>query len=160
MKKVLLALLLSLSVVSVADAKISEDRIAIGGIYAGQTQEQVKEIYGNPVRKSQGEFWFYNQNENTKFEIYFENKVVRHVRTKGNTGLATPDGIKVGSAKEDIIKTYGQPDFHERGGRNKTHPDSEFIIYFPTSGRNIRLDFEVRYGKVLNFDISTFVDRY
>ena len=156
MKKVLLALLLSLSVVSVADAKISEDRIAIGGIYAGQTQEQVKEIYGNPVRKSQGEFWFYNQNENTKFEIYFENKVVRHVRTKGNTGLATPDGIKVGSSKDDIINAYGQPDMYEKGGAFKAHPDSYFYRYYPTNGKTIWLDFEVRYGKVLRMEVATY----
>ena len=35
----------------------------------------------------------------------------------------------------------------------KQHPDSEFFRYFSASGKNIYLNFEVRYGKVLNIDV-------
>ena len=162
MRKILLITMLLLSFASIAFAKISDEHFAIGGIYVGQSISQVKAIYGEPV-KTNGfqdfKIFEYAKND-TEFNIGFKSNIVDYVSVAGNNGIATADGIKVGSAKEDIIKTYGQPDFHERGGRNKTHPDSEFIIYFPTSGRNIRLDFEVRYGKVLNFGISTYVDRY
>ena len=162
MRKILLITMLLLSFVGVTYAKIADEHFAIGGICVGQTPAQVKAIYGEPV-KTNGFQDFkileYAKND-TKFNIGFKSNIVDYVSVAGNNGIATADGIKVGSAKEDIIKTYGQPDFHERGGSNKTHPDSEFIRYYPTSGRNIFLNFEVRYGKVLNFDISTFVDRY
>ena len=156
MKKVLLALLLSLSVVSVADAKVSEDRIAIGGIQAGQTPAQVVAVYGEPVSRSGNDYWFYNKTGSTSFEIRFVNNAVHHVRTSGNTGLATPDGIKVGSSKDDIINAYGQPDMYEKGGGFKTHPDSYFYRYYPTNGKTIWLDFEVRYGKVLRMEVATY----
>ena len=162
MRKILLITMLLLSFASIAFAKISDEHFAIGGIYVGQSISQVKAIYGEPVKTDVFQDYKYCKyaKNDTKFNIRFKSNIVDYVYVEGNNGIATVDGIKVGSAKEDIIKTYGQPDFHERGGSNKTHPDSEFIRYYPTSGRNIFLNFEVRYGKVLNFDISTFVDRY
>lgn len=155
MKKILLLMMLLLSLSSVVSAKISDDRIAIGGICAGQTPSQVQAVYGNPVRNS-GDYWYYNKSDSTQFEIFFENNAVSHVRTAGNTGLATPDGIKVGSSKDDVVTAYGKPDFLLQGGGNKTHPDSQFYRYFPTSGRTIWLNFEVRYGKVLKMEIATY----
>ena len=48
MKKMLLALLLTLSIASVANARIAENRIAIGGIYLGQPVDEVISLYGPP----------------------------------------------------------------------------------------------------------------
>lgn len=163
MRKILLITMLLLSFASIAFAKISDEHFAIGGIYVGQSISQVKAIYGEPV-KTNGfqDFRIFEYAKNdTRFTIRFKNNIVDSVNVAGNNGIATADGIKVGSTKDELLKTYGQADYYCRGiDAPKQHPDSEFIRYFPTSGRNIWLNFEVRYGKVLNFDISTFVDRY
>ena len=155
MRKILLITMLLLSFAGVTYAKIADEHFAIGGICVGQTPAQVKAIYGNPVRTS-GPFWFYNKTDNTKFEIFFENNVVNHIRTAGNTGLATPSGIVVGSTKDDVVGAYGQPDLLIKGGGFKTHPDSQFYRYFPVSGRTFWLTFEIRYGKVLNMEVATY----
>lgn len=162
MRKILLITMLLLSFCSASFAKIADEHFAIGGIYAGQGISQVKAIYGEPV-KTDGfqdyKFFEYGKND-TRFTIRFKSNIVDSVYVAGNNGIATVDGIKVGSTKEELLKAYGQADFYYLGrDAPKQHPDSEFFRYFPTSGKNIWLNFEVRYGKVLNFDISTFVDR-
>ena len=108
MKKMLLALLMALSIASVADARIAENRIAIGGLYPGQTVSQVEAIYGKPVRVSgdaKTTYYSYNQSNDTEFEVCFRNGVVSHIRISGNNGIATADGIKIGSTKDDVLNT-------------------------------------------------------
>ena len=73
----------------------------------------------------------------------------------GNKNIATLDGIKIGSAKKDIIKTYGKPDVHQHGTGFVSHPDAELVQYFSVSG-NMRMTFEVMHGKVIYFDIARF----
>ena len=161
MKKTLLALMVGLTIASVADAKIAEDRIAIGGIHPDHTISDVTAVYGKPVKaQTYGNVTYYDYASNgTTFQVMFDNGIVKNIRVVGNNGLATPDGLKIGSLKEDVVKAYGQADlYYLSKDAPKQHPDSEFFRYFSANGKNIYLNFEVRYGKVLNIDVATYVN--
>lgn len=158
MKKILLIMMVLVSVSAVAFAKVADDHFVIGGVSIGQTMSQVKAVCGEPVKtRSLNEFHFYEygNNDETKYVIRFRNGMADTIFVAGNKNIATLDGIKIGSAKKDIIKTYGKPDVHQHGTGFVSHPDAELVQYFSVNG-NMRMTFEVMHGKVINFDIARF----
>ena len=161
MKKILLIMMMLVSVAAAASAKVADDRFVVGGVSIGQTKSQVETVCGEPVKtRSLNEFLFYEygKNNETELVIRFRNGIADTVYVAGNKDIATLDGIKIGSAKKKIIKTYGEPDDHQRGTGFVSHPDAELIRYLSVNG-NMRMTFEVMHGKVLNFDIERFVSK-
>ena len=160
MKKILLIMMMLVSVAAAASAKVADDRFVIGGVSIGQTMSQVETVCGEPVKtRSFNEFLFYEYgNDETQFVIRFRNGMADTVYVAGNNGIATLDGIKIGSGKKAIIKTYGEPDIHQRGTGFVSHPDAELIRYLSANGK-MRMTFEVLHGKVINFDIERFVSK-
>lgn len=127
MKKMLLALLLSLSIASVADARITENRIALGGIYLGQPVAEVISMYGQPYEtRTDGNKVMYHFFKHAvthsdgitshipALRVIAENAKVFYADANtngiGTKEFNTPDGIKVGSSIEDMLKTYGKAD--------------------------------------------------
>lgn len=127
MKKMLLALLLTLSIASVANARIAENRIAIGGIYLGQPVDEVISMYGQPYEtRTDGNkvtYHFFKHavthsdgitSQIPALRVIVENAKVYYadVNTNGigTKEFNTPDGIKVGSNIEKMMKAYGKAD--------------------------------------------------
>ncbi len=127
MKKMLLALLLTLSIASVANARITENRIALGGIYLGQPIDEVISMYGQPYEiETRGNSRLYHFFKHAvthsdgitshipALRVMVENAKVFYVDVNtngiGTKEFSTPDGIKVGSNIEDMMKAYGKAD--------------------------------------------------
>ena len=150
MKKILILSILLLLSAATANARIADERIALGGVYVGQSVSEVDAIYGKPADISRSKanvaVMYYNyRNNGTNFHISFLNNIVTDVNVEGNNGIATPDGIKVGTPKEEVLKILGSPDGYEKGAQT---PDHAFLWYNRASGNFGNLFFEVRYGKV------------
>lgn len=113
-KKLLLCfstLIVLLSAVCTA-SPIPENRFAIGGIAPNSSPNYVKSIYGLPserksVPSAEGGCiqWSYNGT----FIISFVDNVVKNITVKANNGIATADGIHVGSTVADLKAAYGEP---------------------------------------------------
>ena len=90
---------------------ISDDRIAIGGICPlAVTADYIKSIYGEPTEiikaKVHGtnDLWKYNDT----LQIYVgEKNSILLIRSSGNNGLKTPDGIGVGDKIFTVLAKYG-----------------------------------------------------
>lgn len=115
-------LLLVFSISNFCYAKISPDRIAIGGIYIGASESYVKNLYGYPkeIRREYDKNWDgfvhrYTYGNSLHINFYESNNLAHSVTTTGNTGLSTPDGLKVGSDEYLIQEKYGSPDYVSNG---------------------------------------------
>jgi len=89
-------------------AVISNDKIAIGGIRPGMTQEDLIRIAGQPDEKTvDKENWYYYNG----FVIEFDDDtgLIDEIKTRYNT-VATPDGIFVGYSEDVLTKIYGTAD--------------------------------------------------
>lgn len=118
--------------------QLNDKSFKAGGVYLGQRFSDVKAIYGEPVssRPGAGKGTIYSYGRNgTTFDI-FASSEVQGIIVKGNNGIATVDGIKVGSSVADVKKVYGEP---QRKGNNM------FIYEYRT--RPV-------YAKVLIFEIN------
>lgn len=155
MKKILILSVLLLLTTATANARIADERIALGGIYVGQSASEVDAIYGKPGdisrSKANAAVMYYNyRNNGTNFHISFRDNIVTDVNVEGNNGIATPDGIKVGTPKEEVLKILGTPDKYDKGTQV---PDSAYLAYNRASGKYGNLDIEIRYGKVFRIAI-------
>ncbi len=117
MKKLFSSTLLSLLLAgfSVCQA-ISPDRMNAGGVYIDQGLPEVVAIYGEPVsaKTEQVEAGFrhtqiiYEYGRNgTTFNITFVNERVKRIYVAGNNGIATSDGIKVGTPLSEVKRILG-----------------------------------------------------
>ena len=89
-------------------ATIATDKIAIGGIRPGMTQEDVISIAGQPDEKTvDHENWYYYNG----FVIEFDDDtgLIDEIKTRYNT-VATPDGVYVGYSEDVLTKIYGTAD--------------------------------------------------
>ena len=98
----------------------------IGGIYFGQPIEKVIAKMGNPVDKRVLEYDRFGgvKHEIQRYEYVFVKNGVKFIVTADETvkgvivdktakaaGLSTKAGIALGSSIEDVLKTYGKPDY-------------------------------------------------
>ena len=110
MKKFAALLCGALLALSAADcsAFISTDKIAIGGVRPGMTQEDLIRIAGQPDEKTvDHENWYYYN----VFAVEFDDDtgLIGEVKTRYNT-VATPDGVFVGYNENVLTKIYGTAD--------------------------------------------------
>ena len=117
MKKLLsfvlmMALLLSFSICQA----ISPNRMNAGGIYIFQSLAEVEAIYGKPVsvKTEQVNAGFRHTNTiyeygryGTTFKIIFVGNKVMSIRVAGNNGIATSDGLKVGTPLSEVKRILG-----------------------------------------------------
>lgn len=111
---------------------ISPDRINAGGIYPFQSLQEVVSIYGQPVsvKKEEIRAGFKHTNVTyqygrygTTFDVTFVGNKVMGVHVAGNNGIATSDGIKVGTPLSEVKRILG------KGGEVKT-PDGRLRISY------------------------------
>lgn len=122
MKKLfsLVIMLLMILGFSVCQASISSDRMNAGGIFLGQGLSEVVSIYGKPVSTQRieslhKEFRYQYGRYGTTFDVTFNGKTagrefVIAIRVGGNNGIATSDGIKVGTSVSEVKRILGKPD--------------------------------------------------
>ena len=114
MKCLLLTLLITMMMSFSCYAQISESDLNIGGIYYGQTMEDVVKKLGQSVRRERtppaGSAPVFRCG-NSEIMVRFDrsNRVSLVLILRGND-LFTPRGIGVGSTYDEVIKTYGKPD--------------------------------------------------
>ena len=112
-----------LCVGEIAMAAVPLNSIALGGIVPGMTKGDVERIYGSckvlhPYQ--------YSSKRKTYFGVIgygnsvvismggssaFDSSKVEMVVVSADNGFTTPEGIHVGSTKQEVINAYGQPDF-------------------------------------------------
>ena len=150
MKKYALLLLGTLVLTTgTAFGKISDDRIALGGIAIGCSEEYVREVYGPP--KTVGREFYaprgqyireYQYGDSFSLSFLEDGTVFRMMSMELPNGIATPDGICVGSSYTDILTRYGEPDLRQIDG------EVDHFWYFG-EGESGNLVFHVSYGKVI-----------
>lgn len=119
---------------SVAMAAVPDDSIALGGIVTGMTKADVEEIYGASEElipyqyvRTTGVYtekigygdsvvvWLTGQSAS-------ETPKVDGVVVSANNGFTTPEGIHVGSTKQEVLDTYGEPDIDYSKYHNTVSP--------------------------------------
>lgn len=127
----LVLMLLMISGVAVCHA-ISPDRINAGGVYPFQSLQEVVSIYGQPVsvKKEEVRAGFKHTNViyqygryGTTFNVTFVGDKVMGVHVAGNNGIATSDGIKVGTPLSEVKRILGP-------GREWKTPDGRLRISY------------------------------
>ena len=98
---------------TVVSASIPPSEVSLGGIQAGATPQYVWNYYGKPediIQYHEDSMivtsYFYGASH-----VKFHDNEAVNIGVNLNNGWATPAGIRVGIAKEDVIRLYGQPDF-------------------------------------------------
>ena len=108
-------MLLMMAGFSVCQA-ISASHINAGGIYIGQSRSEVVSIYGKPASSNSQQITAGYRHTETKYEygqfgttftILFEGDRVGLVTVSGNNGIATSDGIKVGTLISEVKRILG-----------------------------------------------------
>lgn len=147
--------------------EIPEEKIAIGGITFGATEEYVRKIYGEPTEmeyKKRGDIineypqttYIYG-NSKTYFKIMFVNGGVFSAKSVGNTGLKTPSGFCYGSKLTDVWAYYekvGTPDPQtKRIGRHSKKTDKNaYAMYDSQWYMNFSFESDEK-GKVKSISI-------
>ncbi|SFH90617.1 hypothetical protein SAMN04487861_10812 [Selenomonas ruminantium] len=117
---------------------LRDDQIAIGGISPfGSSQAYIRSIYGEPTKISRSwsksweamvERWEYGDS----FIMLFVGDSTEYpylIKCTAANGLATPDGIKVGSPASEVITKYGKPPFAVNGSYHyKGRGDCDFVF--------------------------------
>ena len=95
---------------------ISGNRINAGGIYIGQSMSEVVSIYGKPVSSSSQQIVAGHRHTETVYKygrfgttlnVIFDGNRVSFVLVAGNNGIATSDGIKVGTPVSEVKRILG-----------------------------------------------------
>ena len=139
---------------------ISTTRINAGGIYPDQSVSEVVSIYGQPVsvEKEEVRAGFRHTNVTykygrfgTTFNVTFIGNRVSHITVAGNNGIATSDGIKVGTPLSEIKKLFGRPRVEEPRKDGTT-----FVLYVQDEYRDPqrRLYFFIRNNKVEAYSVD------
>lgn len=121
MKRVLVLVMFIVSLLAMSVtcyAEIALEDLNIGGIYYGQSEEDVVEKLGQSVRKEpipphgNGDVFKRNGSE-ISIAFAWKNQTERYVyriEVKSGNEFITPAGIGIGSTYDDVIKTYGRGD--------------------------------------------------
>ena len=149
MKKRMILALLFLFSFGAAEAKLSDERIAVGGMTPGTPEEYIVSTYGPPARKEKSFYaprgeWIYEYVYGDSFfiSVLEKEKTVFRVMSLGQkNGIATPDGIAIGASFTDVIAKYGEPDLRQIDG------DTDYFWYFGDSEKG-NLVFHVSFGYV------------
>ena len=97
---------LILSFTNITNAKVSENEVALGGLFPRTNISNAYDIYGNPDLVDDTRFYW---GKGFKIDINNRRDMVS-INTTANNGIATPSGLHVGCTVNDVYKIYGKPD--------------------------------------------------
>ena len=155
-KKLFSVLAILVCASSIAMAKVPLNEAVLGGIYPGMPVQEMIQIYGEPLKGEvsyaagiqvyaqkmhYGDSVYLYAQSNTQSGPF---KIVM-INITANNGFATPAGIHVGSTREDVIRTYGQPDIRFA----PTHPE---LWYKP--GNGLDMVFHIKNGVVTRIGLG------
>lgn len=133
-----------------AEARIDGARMALGGVTVGSTEDYLRATYGPPKAVSRtlspardAYVKEYNYGDSFYAAVLEDTHAVLWLMTMDrHNNVATPDGIRVGSKMEEVIRAYGEPDLRQIDG------DSDYLWYFAENGGEDRLVIRISYGEV------------
>ena len=127
---------------STCSATVPADQMVLGGIQYGASISAVESAYGKP-RKSEREMKSYGEKVEYKYgntlEFEFVNGKLVKIKADDFSDAKTKAGIGLGADLAALKAAYGEPYF--------TH--KEDYIYYVAGQQGIGLEFEVKYGKVM-----------
>lgn len=126
-----------------AAGTLADNQLVLANISYGAAIEAVRQSYGEPYeidheheRQFNGSATVYEYKDT--FDLYVVNGIVQRIKVDDLNGLATAQGIKVGSTVDAVVAAYGQP--------NLTMGDR--YIYKTAANPAVGLDFEFEHGFV------------
>ena len=126
-----------------AAGTLADNQLVLANISYGAAIEAVRQSYGEPYeidheheRQFNGSATVYEYKDT--FDLYVVNGIVQRIKVDDLNGLATAQGIKVGSTVDAVVAAYGQP--------NLTMGDH--YIYKTAANPAVGLDFEFEHGFV------------
>ena len=143
-------------------AQISEADMNIGGIYYGQSMEDVIKMFGQPIRKEpcpphgSADVFKHNGSEiSVRFAWRTQSeRYVSSVNLKSGSGFLTASGIGIGSTYNDVIKAYGKADL-DTSIQNPNAVMHNLKYKIPKGNMDIVLSFVLNNDKRVN-SISFF----
>lgn len=137
---------------SKAEATISDEQIAIGGITYKCPINYVLDKFGPPHRiESGGYYWGANSLfVNTWSSAKGQTNYVTEMRTSANNGIETPAGVIVGMKDTVLNQVYGQADMVIDNDRNG------FTVYIYNSPKSGSLAFRVKKGVIKSIEMAGF----
>lgn len=149
MRKFLVAMLMSMMVMvcGVCSAQITEADLNIGGIYYGQSINEIVEKYGDPVRKvvtppAGHRFVFLVDDSEVELRIDSKNGQIFEALITGDSLLKTKAGIYLKDSVDDMLNIYGAPDLVINVNKD------EYFVYYYTKEKNKDLKFFVSKGLI------------
>ena len=135
-----------------ANAAISDEQIAIGGITYKCPISYVLDKFGPPHRiESGGYYWGANSLfVNTWSSAKGQTNYVTEMRTSANNGIETPAGVIVGMKDTVLNQVYGQADMVIDNDRNG------FTVYIYNSPKSGSLAFRVKNGVIKSIEMAGF----
>lgn len=126
-----------------ATGTLADNQLVLANISYGAAIDAVRHSYGEPYeidyeheRQFNGSATVYEYKDT--FDLYVVNGIVQRIKVDDLNGLATAQGIKVGSTVDAVVAAYGQP--------NLTMGDH--YIYKTAANPAVGLDFEFEHGFV------------
>ena len=126
-----------------AAGTLADNQLVLANISYGAAIDAVRQSYGEPYeidheheRQFNGSATVYEYKDT--FNLYVVNGIVQRIKVDDLNGLATAQGIKVGSTVDAVVAAYGQP--------NLTMGDH--YIYKTAANPAVGLDFEFEHGFV------------
>jgi len=121
-------------------ATVANDKIALGGIRPGMTQEDLIRIAGQPDEKTvDHEDWYYYNGFKVEFDE--DTGLIEKINTRYNT-VATPDGVFVGYNADILTKIYGTAD------KVKTKHNETIYTYY-SDDYSCEMKFKVIGGSIV-----------
>ena len=126
-----------------AAGTLTDNQLVLANISYGASIDAVRQSYGEPYeieheheREFNGSATVYEYKDT--FDLYVVSGIVQRIKVDDLNGLATAQGIKVGSTADAVVAAYGQP--------NLTIGDH--YIYKTAANPALGLDFEFEHGFV------------
>ena len=138
MRRILMAMLMSVMVMvcGICSAQITEKDLNIGGIYIGQSMDEIVEKYGDSIRRESippltKAFVFVPSLETKKFCGFYINN---------DSKLTLPSGIGLHMPMDLIFRAYGEPDNYKVTKGNEWGYKDRFHLTYKTTERMIYSD--------------------
>ncbi|MCR5833421.1 MAG: hypothetical protein K6G55_02035 [Selenomonadaceae bacterium] len=92
-----------LSGLSICSATVVDEKISLGGIAPGISEEVLTSIMGKPISRDDDDLIYKN------FTVEIKGGIVEEISTRSDT-ITTPDGIRVGLDSQVLNSTFGKAD--------------------------------------------------
>jgi hypothetical protein len=134
-------------------ARISYERIGVGGVTLSMSETQVRKILGKPVKVTNGFLGIIGKTRTLKYsgitiDLGEGSKPgtydVYQIKANGSR-YATPDGVKIGDSQNKLIRTYGKVEASKSGNVSQFN----YSIQNPSPTNFI---FTVKNGKVIEIE--------